>query len=202
MENDEKTNDETTRWNKRYKEVTETLRQPEPLLVSAYDQFLAHRKPGLALDVAGGTGRHALWLMRRGWRVKLIDVSEVAIAQAQHNARANPQAAMMRSLKALTTEIVDLTTAKDLGIELYDLIVVFYYLQRELFPALIAALKPGGILVYQTFLVEQADRAVSPRNPAYLLQLGELPQAFRALRILHYREHTDGSATAELVAQK
>jgi SAM-dependent methyltransferase len=195
-------NDEKSRWNKRFKEGAETLRQPEPLLVSAYDRFLAHRKPGLALDVAGGAGRHALWLMRRGWRVKLIDVSEVAIAQAQHNARAYPQAAVIGSLKALTTEVVDLAAATDLGIERYDLIVVFYYLQRELFPALIAALKAGGILIYQTFLVEQADRAGGPRNPVYLLQPGELPQAFRALRILHYRENRDGNATAELVAQK
>jgi SAM-dependent methyltransferase len=197
-------NDEKTRWNQRYKQETETLRQPEPLLVSAYDQFLTHRKPGLALDVAGGSGRHALWLMRRGWRVKLVDVSEVAVAQAQDNARAYPQAAMMGSLKALTTEVVDLTLAKDLGSERYDLIVVFYYLQRELFPALIAALKSGGILIYQTFLVAvaQADRAGGPRNPAYLLQPGELAQAFRVLRILHYRENARGNATAELVAQK
>jgi len=195
-------NDEKTRWNKRYQEGREALRQPEPLLVTAYDQFLAHRKPGLALDVAGGDGRHALWLMRRGWRVKLIDVSEVAISQAQHNARAYPQAAVIGSLKALTTEVVDLTTARDVGIERYDLIVVFYYLQRELFPSLIAALKAGGILIYQTFLVEQADRTGGPRNPAYLLQHGELLQAFRALRILHYRENTDGNATVELVAQK
>jgi SAM-dependent methyltransferase len=193
---------EKTRWNKRYQEGTDSLRQPEPLLVSAYDQFLAHRKPGLALDVAGGDGRHSLWLMRRGWRVKLIDVSDVAIAQAQHNARAYPQTAMIGSLKALTTEVVDLTTEKDLGIERYDLIVVFYYLQRDLFPALIAALKAGGILIYQTFLVQHAGRAGGPRNPAYLLQPGELPQAFRTLRILHYRENTDGNATAELVGQK
>jgi SAM-dependent methyltransferase len=195
-------NDEKSRWNKRYKEETETLRQPEPLLVSAYEQFLAHQKPGLALDVAGGAGRHALWLMRRGWRVKLIDVSEVAIAQAQHNARAYPQAAVTGSLRALTTEVVDLSAARDLGIERYDLIVVFYYLQRELFPALIAALKAGGILIYQTFLVEQAGRAGGPRNPAYLLQPGELRQAFRALRILHYSENPNGNATAELVAQE
>jgi SAM-dependent methyltransferase len=195
-------NDEKTRWNKRYKEGPEMLRQPEPLLVRAYDQFLAHRKPGLALDVAGGNGRHALWLMRRGWRVKLIDVSEIAIEQAQHNARAYPQTAMLGSLKALTTEVVDLTTTRDLGVERYDLIVVFYYLQRELFPSLIAALKAGGILIYQTFLVEQANQEGGPRNPAYLLQHGELPRAFRALRILHYRENTDGNATAELVAQK
>jgi tellurite methyltransferase len=191
--------DEKARWNRRYAEGTEMLRQPEPLLVSAYDQFLAHRKPGLALDVAGGTGRHALWLMRRGWRVKLIDVSEVAIAQAQHNARAQPQAAVIGSLKALTAEVVDLNAAKDLGIEQYDLIVVFYFLQRELFPALIAGLKSGGILIYQTFLA-QAGGTNGPRNPGYLLQPGELPEAFRALRILHYRENTDGNA--ELVAQK
>jgi hypothetical protein len=109
---------------------------------------------------------------------------------------------MLGSLKALTTEVVDLTTARDLGVERYDLIVVFYYLQRELFPALITALKAGGILIYQTFLVEQANQEDGPRNPAYLLQHGELPQAFRALRILHYRENTDRNATAELVAQK
>ena len=195
--------DEKTRWNERYRGANLASQEPEPLLVRAYDEFLRDRKPGLALDVAGGTGRNALWLVRRGWNVRLIDISEAAIALAEERARTiskplpetEPQGSM-------TTEVADLSIFQNLGCELYDLILVFFYLQRDLFPALTAALRANGILIYQTFTTEQQNCKGGPRNPEHLLRPDELRQAFHDLRILHYRESVVAKATAELVAQK
>jgi len=195
--------DEKTRWNQRHREANPASLEPEPFLVSAWDQFLRDRRPGHALDVAGGTGRNALWLMRRGWRVKLIDISEAAIALAEEQARTiSSPLTETEPRGSLTTEVADLSLVQNLGRELYDLIVVFYYLQRDLFPALAAALKVNGILIYKTFTAEQQHRPRGPRNPEYLLRPDELRQAFHDLRILHYRESVVGNATAELVAEK
>jgi SAM-dependent methyltransferase len=196
---------ERDRWNRKYSEGSHGSLEPEPFLVDAVAEFLASRPPGAALDVAGGVGRNALWLAQRGWRVKLIDISEVAVVLARENA-----AKMLPALSGtpgsraplLVAEVVDLNATPDLGDQQYDLVIVFRYLQRELFPSLIRALRPNGFLIYQTYTTAQEKCGVGPTNPNYLLQPGELLQAFSSLPVLHYREHTAGRAVAELVAQK
>ena len=79
--------DEKTLWDKKYSERSHGSLEPDPFLVSTYDEFLASRSPGIALDVAGGVGRHAIWLAQRGWRVTLLDISEIGIQQAEENAK-------------------------------------------------------------------------------------------------------------------
>ena len=71
-------------------------------------------------------------------------------------------------------KISDLNTMQDLGRERYDLVVVFFFLQRELFPALISAIKPGGILIYKTYTTEQKNFAGGPSHPMFLLEPNEL----------------------------
>src|SRR5258708_8440922 len=131
--------DEKALWNKKYSERSHSSLDPDPFLVSAYDEFLSGNPQGNALDVAGGVGRHAIWVAQRGWRVKLLDVSEVGIKQAEENAIRTGTAA------SISTEIRDLNAMQDLGREQYDLVIVFFFLQRELFPALAAAFKSGGL---------------------------------------------------------
>jgi tellurite methyltransferase len=200
--------DEKTSWNKKYSEgprpSLERSLEPEPFFLDAFQEFLATRPPGTALDVAGGAGRHALWLAQRGWRVNLLDISEAGVALARDNAdrMLPPRPGAPASNQPLfTAEVTDLNSHPDLGDGQYDLIVVFLYLQRELFPALIRALKPEGFLIYQTYTAEQSQSS-GPSNPKYLLQPDELRHAFRSLRILHYRERPMGKVFAELVAQK
>src|SRR5262249_60412606 len=67
--------DEKKLWNRKYAEGSHDSVEPEGLLVRTYTEYLAARPPGFALDVAGGTGRHAFWLARKGWRGKVIDNS-------------------------------------------------------------------------------------------------------------------------------
>lgn len=188
--------DEKASWNKKYSEGSHGSLDPDPFLVSAYDEFLFDTTPGLALDVAGGVGRHAIWLAQRDWRVKLLDISEIGIKQAEENAK---RAGTSRSIFA---EICDLNAIHDLGRELYDLVIVFFFLQRELFPALLAALKPGGTLIYKTYTTEQKAFGSGPSHPMFLLEPNELLRAFSSLRILYYHETVQEKGLAELVARK
>ncbi len=192
--------DEKSMWNLKYSEGSHTSVEPDPLLVSTYQEFLSNRSAGSALDVAGGVGRHAIWLAQRGWRVKLLDISEVGIQLVDKNA-AKALGPIAKEF-LISTEVADLNGIQDLGREQYDLVMVFFYLQRELFPALISALKPGGVLIYKTYTTEQKQFSGGPSHPMFLLEPNELLHAFRSLRILHYHETIAEKGVAELVAQK
>jgi tellurite methyltransferase len=187
--------DDKIRWNTKYSAGSHSDTSADEFLVSAFEQFLAAVPPGRALDIAGGAGRHALWLAERGWRVKLIDVSDVAVGLADQRARE-------LTAGSLTTEVRDVSATGDLGDGEFELIVVFYFLDRKLFPALIRALKPGGFLIYRTYTVEQRKFATGPSHPRYLLEPDELREAFGSFEILHYRETVTDKGTAELVARK
>jgi 2-polyprenyl-3-methyl-5-hydroxy-6-metoxy-1,4-benzoquinol methylase len=188
--------DEKASWNKKYSEGSHSSVQPDPFLVSAYPEFVADRPAGSALDLAGGVGRHSIWLAQRGWRVKLLDISEVGIQQAEESAKRTGTEA------SIITEIRDLNVMQDLGREQYDLVLVFFFLHRELFPALAAAVKPGGFLIYKTYTNEQQRFNGGPSHPMFLLQPNELLHAFSSLRVLHYHETVQQKGVAELVAQK
>jgi SAM-dependent methyltransferase len=148
---------------------------------------------GDALDVAGGVGRHAIWLAKRRWRVLLSDISDVGIAQARDNAR--------RARVKIHCRVEDLTTA-DLGSNVYDLAVVFFYLERKIFPDLERALRPGGLLIYKTYTQEAPRRGGGPSHPMYLLAANELLKTFGRLQTLYYREPVTGKAVAEFVGRK
>ena len=185
-------------WNQKYSEAPGKWLEPDPFPAEAYDQFLAGRQPGRALDLAGGAGRHAIWLARRGWDVKVIDVSDVALEFAQQNFSASSA----NNGGRLTCELSDLHSVQDFGKDHFDLVMVFFYLQRSLFPALVRAIKPGGFLIYKTFTVEQLQFKKGPSDPAFLLQSNELPRLIPPMQVLLYREQVLEKAVAELVACK
>jgi 2-polyprenyl-3-methyl-5-hydroxy-6-metoxy-1,4-benzoquinol methylase len=188
--------DEKTLWNSKHSERSHSSLEPDPLLVSAYDEFISREPSGHVLDVAGGVGRHAIWLARRGWQVRLMDISDVGVQQAEENAK------QVAAHGSVVTEILDLNGTHDLGREQYDLVLVFFFLQRELFPALISALKPGGHLIYKTYTTEQKRFSGGPSHPMFLLEPNELLQAFSSMRVLHYHETIQQKGVAELVARK
>ena len=192
--------DEKASWNQKYSEGAHASLEPDPLLVSAYDEFLVTYPPGAALDVAGGVGRHSLWLAQRGWRTRLIDISEVGLGLAERNASRALGPVAKEFL--IATEVADLNSMQYLGQEQYDLVLVFFFLQRELFPALISSLKPGGLLIYKTYTAEQKNFAGGPSHPMFLLEPNELLRAFSSLRVLHYHETIREKGVAELVARK
>lgn len=191
--------EEKTRWDTRYLERPEAWTIADEFLVRSCDQFLRERPAGVALDLAGGAGRNSMFLIERGWRVDLVDISEVALGMAKEKFQAVAGLPVAGKLNAVQ---LDLNTANDLGQDKYDLIVVFYFLRRELFPALLAALKSGGMLIYRTYTIDRMNVPGGPSDPAYLLQPGELREAFQSLQILYYNETKTGKAAAELVAKK
>jgi SAM-dependent methyltransferase len=84
----------------------------------------------------------------------------------------------------------------------FDVVVVARYLHRPLFPEIVRSLRPGGLLIYETFTVAQA-RLGGPTNPAFLLEPGELLQLVEPLDVLREREGLyDGAALASVVARK
>jgi 2-polyprenyl-3-methyl-5-hydroxy-6-metoxy-1,4-benzoquinol methylase len=182
-------------WNRRYAENPSLSFEPDPFLMKAYEQYVQPLFPsgGIALDVAGGLGRHAIWMAELKWKVTVVDISQVAFEKAQRKSDDRGVAIdfLVRDLNTWSPDR-----------KKYDLILVFYYLQRDLFSYLEAALKPGGLLIYKTYTREQVDYEKGPKNPAHLLKQNELLHAFPGLRTLFYRESIIDRAVAELVVQK
>jgi tellurite methyltransferase len=187
--------DEQTSWNRKYREGSHCSLRVDPLLPYAYEQFISPAFPnsGTAMDLAGGVGRHAIWLARRGWRVTLLDISEVATVMAQENARA--------CRNRMIFEWADATQFKA-GPRKYDVVLVFFYLERKIFPELIKALRPGGLLVYKTYTELQAKFGKGRTHPMYLLKQNELLRVFSKLNVLHYEETIRNRVIAQLVARK
>jgi tellurite methyltransferase len=182
-------------WNERYSRGEHITTEPLPLLVRAVDKLRA----GRALDLACGTGRHAIFLAERGWEVTAVDASDVGIELAQAEAR--------RRGVHVDWRVSDLEQeGAEIEAESYDLIADFYYLQRSLFPQIRAGVSAGGLFVAAIHLIGQSPD-MRPRNPAFFLQPGELRAEFRGWEILHDYEGPpteDGHQhpTAEIVARK
>jgi len=150
---------------------------------------------GSALDVACGRGRHALWLAERGLTTLAVDRDADAVRELNDLARD-------RRLP-LRAEVHDLEghARPFLGAS-FDVIVVVHYLHRPLFPALVAALAPRGVLVYETFTRAQAARG-KPTNPDFLLEPSELLELVRPLEVLVSREGDyDGQMIASVIARR
>jgi tellurite methyltransferase len=165
---------------------------------------------GPALDIACGTGRHALFLAARGQQVTAVDFSSVALDSLEARARGlNAPVRRIESLDqagrpshgGLELMLADLEQI-ELPESTYDLILCIQYLQRSLFTQMARALRPDGVLLIETFTRAQLEFQGGPRNPAYLLETGELREAFPELCVLFYRELRAGQGIASLVAKK
>ena len=146
------------------------------LWVSQMLPLLPHR--GIALDVAAGRGRHSLPLAEHGLAVIAIDYSREAmsaLAKVVHERR-----------MAMWPVVADLDSFS-IRNESLDLIVNVNYLDRALFPRFVQALKPGGLVLADTFLIDQLALG-HPRNPRFMLEHQELRGLLEGLRILRYRE--------------
>ncbi len=176
--------------------------KPAPFLIEQL-----HRIPkGLALDVATGGGRHALHLAAHGYQVDTVDRDSAALAQLAATATE-------RGVPSIKTTAIDLEQPAPFdpgfGHERYDAVLVFFYLHRPLLPFLIDALKPGGVLIYETFTIDNYTHHKHPRRWEFCLAHNELLRMASTLQILHYDEGAhDGvegprsTYTAQLVAQK
>jgi dihydroneopterin aldolase len=161
-------------------------------------QFLKDCLPllprGQALDVACGRGRNTLYLASQGFTVEAIDRDEQALAKLK-------AASARQGLPSITTRAMDLEDPAgppDIPAAQYDVVLGLFYLHRPLFPVLRQALRPGGMLVYETFLIDNHLRFQHPRRREFCLEHNELLALARGLRILHYGEgaRRDGAGDA------
>ncbi len=166
---------------------------PQPPVV-ALEGFLP--RAGRALDVAGGSGRYALWLARRGLDVTLVDVSPVALDIARRHAAG----------LSLTTRVLDVDD-EPLPVGPWDLVFCAHFFDRRVYRTFSALLAPGGTLVVDHPTVANLERHASP-SAAYLLEPGELPGFATGLEILFYEEGwtspdgDDARHEARLVARR
>ena len=165
--------DDRRRWEARYAEA-----RPDTGTPSAFLARHAHLIHGRVLDVAAGTGRNALFLARRGAVVDAFDISLNGLRTLQAAARRE-----RLPVRPVQADLEDYPLPADL----YDAAINIRYLQRSLFGTLQRCVKPGGVILFETFLIDHhVVRHVT--NPEFLLQHGELRRAFADCDVLVYEE--------------
>ncbi len=174
-----------TRWDEKYSAKEPTTAPPDDWLV----QCVQSLQPGTALDIACGLGHNAMWLAEEGWTVDAVDISNVGLKLASNAARRRKVC-----ISWLPGDLEDPSWHPPR--EVYDLIVVFRFLDRVRLPQLIDDhLAPGGHLIYETFTEGQLNRSDNHlRNPNFALQPRELLSLYGSL---HAEKHIAGSPLRE-----
>jgi tellurite methyltransferase len=160
-----------------------TAGDPEPFVV----EMLALMPRGLALDVAAGRGRHSLALARAGMKVLAFDSSEAGVRIIKETAIAE-----RLPIWPIVADVAGFPARPGR----FDVVINVNFLDRGAIPEIKAALRPGGVLLFDTFLIDQAEIG-QPSNPDYLLGHWELRDLLVGMELLRYREglivYGDGS---------
>lgn len=177
------------RWDKKY--GTEAYifgKEPVPFLKQN-----VHLLPkGKALDIAIGEGRNGVFLATQGFEVVGLDISEKGLAKAQQLAKQNGV--------SIETRVVDLENHQ-LEKNAYDVILLMYYMQRDLWPQINDALKPGGMAIIETYNIDHLKH--QKFNPKWLLKTNELLEAFKDMKIIRYQAYEDNDqAYSSIIVQK
>ena len=175
------------RWDEKWSSMAGESDPPD-LLLTQNRSLLTGSK---ALDIACGRGQNAIWLAQQGYSVLGVDISQVALTSARARAESKGLSGHVQFNQADLTAWTPPPNA-------FDLICVFRFLERSLFPSIRRALCPGGLLFYST----RNTGALKKRpeaNPDYLLRPGELKEIFSGWQIIHYLERPENT---DLIARK
>jgi len=178
------------RWNEKY--ATEKYLFGQEAIPFLQDHVGLLPK-GQVLDLVIGEGRNGIFLATQGFEVTGVDISEEGLKKAQ--------ALAAKHGVTITTIVADLE-AYEIPANTFDVIICTYYLQRDLFPKIAAALKPGGMALIETYTMDHLQHR--PRfNKTYLLEPNELLTMLPGLRVLRYQEvDTEQAAFASILGQK
>lgn len=179
------------KWNRVYSEQASDKSLGEPALVLTENQHLIPVQ-GRALDIACGRGVNARYLAEHGLDVDAWDISDVAIDNLQNEAN--------RANLPIRATCLDINSSM-LSTRQWDVIVICHYLDRQLMPAVRAALAPSGLLFMQTFTADKRV-ALGPSSPRFLLEHDELLNMTQGLQMLTYRnEGANPDAQAPLAGR-
>ncbi len=172
--------DSAALWDRKYAEGLPSLTKPDPFFISAYERVVNKLFPnaGRALDLAAGLGRHSLWLAERAWHVSALDVSGVAIAKLGRSARQRKV-----NVNAFAVDAAEYRF-EPAG---FDLIVLFYHLDRSLFPKIVSSLKPGGLFICK-MAVQWGSYNSAVKTNFEPLGRNELPSLVPRLQIVDHNE--------------
>jgi tellurite methyltransferase len=162
------------KWNEKYRFEKDFWTQLEPRkLLTSFIHLLPKR--GRALDAACGVGVNAIYLAQHGLRVFGFDISEYALQLALERAK---------DVECdIELAVVDLSKPW-LPPEFFDVITNFHFLERATIPVFRQALKPAGLILFETFTAVND----SHETPSYYLEPGELRLSFQGFEIIHYAE--------------
>ena len=182
------------KWNKRFASQESYLGiSPSPSLQREIERIKQLVPGKRALDIACGEGRNSLFLHEHGFQVTAVDISDIGLAKGKQRAAELGLDINFRQADLDEYEIEGQ----------YDLVLNFNYLLRQLIPQEVAALAPGGILLFDT--IRESPSLLQSHNPDYLLKCGELKQIFEEYdgEILFFEETDSGEMpTARLLFRK
>ncbi len=178
----------------RITEPSPWVRRFAPLIPSGDDN--GGDKGGAVLDLAAGGGRHGRYLLGLGYRIVLVDRDIAPLADLAGEPRAEIIEADLESGASV------FASGGPLAGRTFTGIVVVNYLHRALMEDIVAALSPGGVLIYETF-ASGHERFQRPRNPDHLLRCGELLDLLRGrLQIVAYEHGLDETEEIPGVKQR
>ncbi|MCX2978637.1 hypothetical protein [Candidatus Marimicrobium litorale] len=175
--------------------------QPSNLVALHSQTLKAAGEKGAILDLACGNGRNGIYLVQQGQRVVFSD---------REKNKLDGISRLLDPSELTSYWCVDFEEPRTepLSLGSFSAIVVFRYLHRPLMQAIKHGVQRGGLIIYETFTIDQT-RFGRPGNADFLLQPGELEDVFRGWEILHSFEGVSVSelngqqqAIAQLVARK
>ena len=189
--------DKKEKWDQAYQQAD--FSSAKVATVLSDNAYLLPILGGGALDLACGRAGNAQFLAKSGFTVDAIDISSVVLDGLVSYSLEN---------KLQIDTILRDVESDGLPEKKYDVIVVSYFLNRELFPQILSSLKPEGLLFYQTWSQLKVSDA-GPSNPDFRLKAGELLDLCNSLQVILYRENGELGKTdtglrneAMIIAQK
>jgi SAM-dependent methyltransferase len=168
------------RWNKRHVEFP--ISDEYSIIV---EKYIKKANIGQAIDIACGRGRNTHFLAEKGFIVDAVDISDYALDKIKKSSTINK----------INTDLDKYNIAPNK----YDLIVNVNYLNRRLVSQMKDALKVGGVVIFETFIVAHGDYKHETMNLDYLLRKNELLHSFIGLDVIYYEERDDINLRGEKV---
>jgi len=190
----DKSYDDKSKWDQRYNKRSYIYgKQPAKFLAENFDYI---PKESSVLDMGMGEGRNAVFLALKGHKVTGVDISSVAVKKARNLAKEN---------KVKIKTVVGTLNKYQIAPESFDVIICFYYVDRDLNKKMFKWLKPGGLLIYEANTTEQLKKLENAKteNKSYYLKPQELLKMFPDMKVLKYEEPIhEENFTASVILQK